>query len=77
MQTLALDLLWNDKILYNDFNTILFAYDTTLQISGNCIDTLFDRANYNIKKSENWFKTNTLTINAKKMSLSCTLPIKL
>ena len=77
MQTLALDLLWNNKRLYNDFNTILFPDDTTLQISGNCIDTLFDRANYNIKKSENWFTTNTLTINAKQINLSCTLPLRL
>ena len=40
----------NDLPNCTDFNTILFADDTTLQISGNSIDTLFDRANYNLKK---------------------------
>ena len=66
----------NDLPNCTDFNTILFADDTTLQISGNSIDTLFDRANYNLKKIENWFKTNRLTINAKKTKFILHSPTK-
>ena len=50
----------------SEFNTLLFADDTTLQLASDDINTLFSRANYNLKKIEAWFSTNRLTINAKK-----------
>ena len=38
----------NDLPECADFKTILFADDTTLNLSGNDLGILFDRANYNL-----------------------------
>ena len=40
----------NDLPNCSEFNTLLFADDTTLQLASDDINTLFSRANYNLKK---------------------------
>ena len=60
-------LLIND--LANSSNllfTLLFADDTTLQISSSDIDTLYDTANLELSKISDWFKANKLTLNLSK-----------
>ena len=44
----------------------LFADDTTLQIEGPDIKSLFDKTLIELKKAENWFRCNKLTLNLKK-----------
>ena len=45
---------------------ILFADDTTLQLSSKSLQDLYDLENYELSKIEDWFKANKLTLNASK-----------
>ena len=56
----------NDLPNATEFLTLLFADDTTFQISGVDIDQLFTMANSELEKSSAWFKANKLTLNVKK-----------
>ena len=56
----------NDLPNATDFLTLLFADDTTFQISGVDIDQLYSIANSELEKSSVWFKANKLTLNVKK-----------
>ena len=49
-----------------NFLTLLFADDTTFQISGVDTDQLFLLANSELEKASVWFKANKLTLNVKK-----------
>ena len=49
-----------------NFLTLLFAEDTTLQVSGVNLDQLFEQANAELEKSSVWFQANKLTLNIKK-----------
>ena len=56
----------NDLPNATKFFSLLFADDTTFQITGrNSIDT-FLRANIELEKAEQWFCANKLTLNSKK-----------
>ena len=59
-------ILINDLFRANDAATILFADDTTVQVSGRSLVPLFDRMNLNLKRMEQWFRANFLTLNASK-----------
>ena len=48
------------------FLSILFADDTTFQISDSNINELFLKANTELLKASNWFSSNRLTLNIKK-----------
>ena len=52
----------NDLPEATDFLTLLFADDTTFQLS---TDQLFDIANSDLEKSSVWFRANKLTLNVK------------
>ena len=56
----------NDLPNATDFFTLLFADDTTFQLSGPDLDFLFERANVELQKTSIWFKANKLTLNVKK-----------
>ena len=56
----------NDLPNATEFLTLLFADDTTFQVSGHNLDQLFDLANLELQKSTVWFKANKLTLNVKK-----------
>ena len=56
----------NDLPNATDLSTLLFADDCTFQISGSNSQSLIKLANQELEKSENWFNSNKLTINAKK-----------
>ena len=56
----------NDLPEATDFLTLLFADDTTFQVSGVNLDQLFEIANSELEKSSVWFKANKLTLNVKK-----------
>ena len=56
----------NDLPNATDFLTLLFADDTTFQVSGVDLDQLFAYANSELVKSTMWFKANKLTLNVKK-----------
>ena len=56
----------NDLPNATDFLTLLFADDTTFQVSGIELNQLFDLANTELKKSAVWFEANKLTLNVKK-----------
>ena len=56
----------NDLPNSNNFLTLLFADDTTFQVSGVNLDQLFELANTELEKSSVWFKANKLTLNVKK-----------
>ena len=56
----------NDLPNATDFLTLLFADDTTFQVSGCDIPKLFEYANLELQKASNWFKANKLTLNVKK-----------
>ena len=58
----------NDLPNASDFLTLLFADDTTFQVSGQDLDQLFDHANFELEKSTVWFKSNKLTLNVKKLN---------
>ena len=56
----------NDLPNATEFLTLLFADDTTFQITGQKIETLFEKCNLELVKAATWFKTNKLTLNVKK-----------
>ena len=56
----------NDLPNCSDFKTILFADDTTLQISDKDPTKLVEMANEQLLKISEWFKANLLTLNIKK-----------
>ena len=56
----------NDLPNATDFFTLLFADDTTFQLSGQDLNALFDLANLELEKSAAWFQANKLTLNLKK-----------
>ena len=60
----------NDLPNATDFLTLLFADDTTFQVSGDDINQLFDFSNSELKKSAVWFEANKLTLNVKKTKIS-------
>ena len=56
----------NDLPNATKFLSILFADDTTFQLSGENSSDTFLRANIELKRAEQWFCANKLTLNAKK-----------
>ena len=56
----------NDLPNATEFLTLLFADDTTFQVSGVNTDQLFEIANSELGKSSVWFGANKLTLNVKK-----------
>ena len=56
----------NDLPEATDFLTLLFADDTTFQVSGVDLNQLFGIANSELEKASVWFKANKLTLNVKK-----------
>ena len=64
-------LLINDLPNSSSFSTLLFADDTTLQISGPNLIELYTKANHELEKVSEWFKANKLTLNAKKTKYIC------
>ena len=56
----------NDLPNATNFLTLLFADDTTFQISDIDSEFLFDKANIELEKASNWFNANKLTLNVKK-----------
>ena len=59
-------ILINNPPKASKFFTILFADDTTLQLSSKSLHELYDLANFELSKIEDWFKANKLTLNASK-----------
>ena len=59
-------ILINDLPKASKFFTILIADDTTLQLSLKSLHDLYDSANFELSKIEDWFKANKLTSNASK-----------
>ena len=59
-------ILINDLPNASNFFTILFADDTTLQMSGSDPQSLFNEANIELCKLADWFKANKLTLNVSK-----------
>ena len=56
----------NDMPLATELFTLLFADDTTYQLSGNNLSELYANANIELEKAATWFKSNKLTLNVKK-----------
>ena len=56
----------NDLPNATSFLTLLFADDTTFQISDINTEFLFNKANLELEKASNWFQANKLTLNVKK-----------
>ena len=56
----------NDLAKSSCFSTLLFADDTTLQLSSNNINNLFTVANEELQKVSLWFQSNKLTLNVLK-----------
>jgi hypothetical protein len=56
----------NDLPKATEFFTLLFADDTTFQLTGSNIDDLIKRTNSELLKAEQWFAANKLTLNIKK-----------
>ena len=56
----------NDLPNATEFLTLLFADDTTFQFSGDNLDLLFEKSNFELEKASIWFKANKLTLNVKK-----------
>ena len=56
----------NDLPRATQFLTLLFADDTTFQMSGNDLDLLVQNANLELEKASVWFKANKLTLNVDK-----------
>ena len=56
----------NDLPNATDFLTLLFADDTTFQLSGTNLNLLFEKSNVELDKASIWFKANKLTLNVKK-----------
>ena len=63
----------NDLPNATELFTLLFADDTTFQVSGLDIQNLVETANCELEKASNWFKANKLTLNVKKQLNSCYL----
>ena len=59
-------ILINDLPNASAFFTLLFADDTTLQLSSNNLHLLYDKANMELTNIADWFKANKLTLNVKK-----------
>ena len=58
----------NDLPNATNFLTLLFADDTTFQVSGSDLNQLFSYANSELEKSTVWFRANKLTLNVKKLA---------
>ena len=56
----------NDLPNATEFLTLLFADDTTFQVSGFDLEQLFNYANSELEKSTVWLRANKLTLNVKK-----------
>ena len=56
----------NDLPNSTKFLTLLFADDTTFQMSGENLNSLFQNANLELEKASTWFKANKLTLNVEK-----------
>ena len=56
----------NDLPNATEFLTLLFADDTTFQLSGVDLDLLYEKSNIELDKASQWFKANKLTLNVKK-----------
>ena len=56
----------NDLPSATNFFTLLFADDTTFQISGKDPKILFEIANKELSKAATWFRVNKLTLNISK-----------
>ena len=56
----------NDLPNCSNFTKLLFADDTTLQLSGNSISELERTAKLELTKVSDWFRANLLTLNIKK-----------
>ena len=56
----------NDLPNATEFFTLLFADDTTFQVTGFDTTKLFQDANVELHKASNWFRANKLTLNVKK-----------
>ena len=56
----------NDLPNATTFLSLLFADDTTFQMSDTDTETLFDKANVELEKASKWFQANKLTLNVKK-----------
>ena len=54
------------KSLEADVAALLFADDTTLQLTSKNINHLYIKANYNLRLAEEWFNCNLLSLNTKK-----------
>ena len=59
-------LLINDLPNATNMFSILFADDTTLQLSSSNIVSLYEQANVELDKLADWFKANKLTLNISK-----------
>ena len=59
-------ILINDLANVTDFDTILFADDTTFQQTGPIQTDLFAQVNQNLAKAEQLFSVNYLTLNSMK-----------
>ena len=59
----------NDLPLATLFISLLFADDTTFQLEGPNLSNLITLANVELKKAEEWFSSNLLTLNSKKTKL--------
>ena len=56
----------NDLPNATEFLTLLFADDTTFQVSGLDLNSLFTSANAELEKASTWFRVNKLTLNVDK-----------
>ena len=59
-------ILINDFHLAVDTETVLFADDTTLQVSGPSMPSLTNQMNLNLSNAADWFRANLLTLNTSK-----------
>ena len=55
------------KSLEADVAALLFADDTTLQLTSKNLNHLYIKANYKLKLSEEWFNCNHLSLNTNKV----------
>ena len=65
------------KCLDQDVAALLFADDTTLQLSSTNLPYLYQKANHNLKLAEEWFNTNLLSLNTKKQNTCYFTTIKI
>ena len=59
-------ILINILFQVKNVNTILYADDMPVQVSGCLLVPLYDRMNFNLKRMDQWFQVNFLTLNASK-----------